>query len=203
MTSAPRNGQKTPYIVIGAIAIGAIVFGLFALTLQKDLGTFIVFVIVLIALCFIGVSLYGLFIKAWLQFAAMRVKQMDAQNQHERLMFELRAKYDRPQLNAPQPTRAIDEKFTDPARGIALQLLSATIESPDKRYGPHGTQIITQADAGNIGIIADDWSEGVRYLRSNYDVITIEGKGTFTTKNKTISRVMADTAVMSLPKVTR
>lgn len=202
MTTAPRN-QKTPYIVIGAIAIGAIVFGLFALTLQKDIGTFIVFVIVLIALCFIGVSLYGLFIKAWLQFAAMRVKQMDAQNQHERLMYELRAKYERPQLTPPQQTHSIDEKYTDPARAVALRLLSATIES--KKYGANGTQIMTQADAALLTptMIANDWSAAVAYLCSNYDVLTIAGKGTSTTNNKTVGRVLADTAVMSLPGVTR
>jgi hypothetical protein len=200
MIASPR----LPYAIILGIAITAAVFGLFAITIGAGIWTFVLFVIVVIVLCFIGVALYRFFIDAWLKWAGMKFKQIDAQNQHERLMIELKYKYVA-QLPAPQSQspRTVDEKYTDPARDVALRLLSATIESTDKKYGPKGTQVMTQADAGAIGIIANDWSAAVAYLCSNYDVLTIDGKGTYTTKNKTISRVMADTAVMQLTGVTR
>lgn len=202
--------QKIPYIVIGVIAVSGIVFGLFALTLQKDFWTFAAFIVVVIAALFLGLAAYRFFINSWLRFADMKVKQAGEQHQHERLMFELKHKYSpQQQIAAPQAQPAIDGKYTDPARPIAIRLLTETIESNktnkdgSRKYGASGTQIITQADASELGIIADDWSSGVEYLRSNYDVLTIDGKGTFTTKNKTISRVMADTAVMTIPGRTR
>lgn len=200
MTTAPRN-QKTPYIVIGVIAIGAIVFGLFAITIGA--GVFLQFILVVAAVLLFGGAIYKIYAATYLQVAAMNYKREDLHLAHEREMCRLKAQYaPAPQLAAPK-SNSVDDKFTDPARAIALQLLSATIESTDKRYGPKGTQIMTQADANAIGIIPNDWSSAVTYLCSNYDVLAIDGKGTFTTKNKTVGRVLADTAVMSLPGVTR
>lgn len=202
MTTAPRNGQKTPYIVIGVIAIGAIVFGLFAFTISADV--FLPFVLVVAIAAIFGGVIYKIYAATWLQVAAMNYKREDLRNAHEREMYKLQAQYQpRPQLAAPQPSIAIDEKYTDQRRAKAIRLLSATVDDP--KYGASGNQIMTQADAALLvpPMIANDWSEAVGYLCSNYDVLTYAGKGTKTTNNKTVGRVLADTAVMSLPGVTR
>lgn len=205
MSSTSNNQQsKIPYIAIGIIAVIVALFGVAALALQRDFWTFVGLLVALIAALFLVLAANHLWIRSRLIWETSQIKKLEIQLQNNRLMWELHAKYDQPkQITAPKTQAAIDDKFTDPARDIALRLLSATIESTDKRYGPHGTQIMTQADAGKIGIIANDWSAAVRYLSNNYDVFTIEGRGTVTQNNKTVSRIMADVAVMSLPGVTR
>jgi hypothetical protein len=193
---------RAPLVVVASIAALAVVFGLFAITIGAGIWTFIAFVFVVIVLCFIVAGLYRVFIEAWIKYAGMKYKQEDLRFAHAREMYKLQAQYEQRQITAPLVSATPDKKYTDPARPIALKLLSATIDDI-VNYGPKSKQLMTQADAAPIGIIADDWSLAVAYLCSNYGMYTQTGKGTFTPKDKTISRVMADAAAVDLQAMTR
>jgi hypothetical protein len=97
----------------------------------------------------------------------------------------------------------------DPRRDKALRLLNETIESD--KYGPKSGRIMTQADAGAVGIIADDWSAAVAYLFA-FGVAT-GNSGTIIIDKRNVSRLMADVArnvqdaeasgVMAIPEARR
>jgi hypothetical protein len=109
------------------------------------------------------------------------------------------------QIAAPAP-QAAQLSPPDPRREHALRLLSATVESD--KYGPKSVKVMTQKDAGAVGIIADDWSAAVNYLFL-FGVAT-GNTGTIIKDSRNVARLLADvardakdnevSAVMALPE---
>jgi hypothetical protein len=216
LSAGVDSPSRVPFVIVGVVTVVIAVVILFVVAIGAGVGTVILLVVVVIALAFISATLYRIFVEAWIKFAGMKLKHAEAGNAFELAKLQvdvakLRLEYDHmPRLSAPvQEQQVAQQAPPDPRREHALRLLSATLDSD--KYGPRSQKIMTQADAGKIGIIADDWSAAVAYLFL-FGVAT-GNTGTIIKDSRNVSRLMADVArdkqdseasgVMALPEVKR
>lgn len=199
--------NRTPILIV--ISASVMLVGiLFVVAMQAGVLTMVLLVVCVGALCWLALI-------AFRGFTATRLTWQTERNRHDEAVIKMGHMPDtylpiprQAQLAAPVPQ--IDARYTDPRRAVALRLLNATLDSD--KYGPRSAKIMTQADAAQVGIIADDWSSGVGYLCAFFHVAT-GNKGTLITNEKTASRIMADvasvardvtdSAVAALPEVRR
>ncbi len=81
--------NKTPFISIVAIFAALVVFGLLALALQVSIWAFIGAILMLIALAFICVMLYRMFITAWKIRAEMLLNMQEENHRYDLAMKKL------------------------------------------------------------------------------------------------------------------
>jgi hypothetical protein len=136
-----QTTSRTPFFVVLAIALGAIVFGLFAVTIGAGIGVFVVFVLVVVALSFIGGALYRIYVSAWLKWAEMKYKQEDLRFAHQRSLLELEMKYNRHQIAAPKETVREWNPDVEKWRMAAVEYVALTVDTTE--YGPYSDRLIS------------------------------------------------------------
>lgn len=207
-----RSTSKAPFISIVAVFAALVLFGLFALTLQQGIGIFIVFVLVIIALAFIGVWLYRMASAAWIKVAAMRLEARRADHDYEIKRAELAYKYQQQAL--PAPTRAASA--ADQIDMNALDLHSGAINFimfSRKLLGDGGNRLASAPECAGAGIMnysARNRDLIVKYLAQHYGVVAIPGPidnggGTYVPENigtigALYQMVLTNSAVRALPK---
>jgi hypothetical protein len=188
--------NRAPLFVLASLGVSITVLALFATAMEAGVG-----MMILLVICagVIGALLLGLFrgfVTTWL-------KMLMERNRHVEAVLEMG--YDpKSYIPVPQQTLQIAAPVqqtaapVDPRRDKALRLLNETIESDIKdkdgslKYGPKSGRIMTQEDAGGVGIIANDWSAAVAYLFA-FGVAT-GNSGTIILDKRNVSRLMADVA---------
>jgi ABC-type multidrug transport system fused ATPase/permease subunit len=202
---------RAPLLFVLIMVISIAVISLFAVAIQAGWEMMVLLVLCALALSTIllwfsrGVTATGLAI------ADKRLSANAEQHRHIEAVLKLghSPKDYTPierQIAAPAQAAPVVQ-LADPRREHALRLLNATLDSD--KYGPRSTKIMTQKDAGAVGIIADDWSAAVAYLFL-FGVAT-GNTGTIIKDSRNVSRLMADvardkqdneaSAVMGLPEV--
>ena len=209
------NTNRAPLVTIAAVAAVSSVAVLFVVAMSAGWE-----MMILLVICAGVLSVVALFFGRGVTATGLSIADKRLEGQAEKyrhieavLKFGIDPNGYQPmrQLQASQQAApVVDERYTDKRRGVALKLLNATIDSD--KYGAKSQKVMTQADAAQVGIIADDWSSGVGYLCAYFNVIT-GNKGTLITNDKTASRIMADvaavqqtvtdSAVMALPESKR
>jgi len=209
MTTSIAN-RALAFILAAIVAL--VVFGLFAVAMQTGVG-----MMILLVLC--AGALSAIMLVAFRGFTATRLTWQIESNRHDEAVLKLGHDPETYQLierqaQLPAPVQAVEVKPVDPRREHALRLLTATLDSDAKdkqgalKYGPKSVKVMTQADAGAVGMIADDWSAAVSYLFL-FGVAT-GNTGTIIKDQRNVSRLMSDvardrqdneaSAVMGLPE---
>jgi hypothetical protein len=212
------TNRAVPYVLAFMAAL-IVTLALFATAMSAGVGMMILLVACIVAICLIGRWFASGVSKTVEVVADKRLASQAESNRHseaeKKIVVDLvKLGYHpndfsplRPQISAPvQPQISAP---VDPRRDKALRLLNETIESD--KYGPKSGRIMTQADAGAVGIIADDWSAAVAYLFA-FGVAT-GNSGTIILDKRNVSRLMADVArnvqdaeasgVMAIPEARR
>jgi hypothetical protein len=213
--------NRAPLLVLSAIGVMIVVMVLFATAMEAGVGMMILLVACIVALCLIGRWFASGISKTVEVVADKRLASQAESNRHIESVLKMGYA---PKVYTPvqiqsgiAPAQPQIAAPVDPRRDKALRLLNETIESDIKdkggalRYGPKSGRIMTQADAGAVGIIADDWSAAVAYLFA-FGVAT-GNSGTIILDKRNVSRLIADVArnvqdaeasgVMAIPETRR